>query len=390
LSLLARAADTVLWRVPRLRYRPFDSADFTVSRRRSYPSMVMETGNDVVNEHFRNDVGSYTELEYLVRTTNSAIVDPRYGFAFLSPLRVLFESLNPKCKRWPTARSSITSLLRATHHPTNRLVELPVALSLRDFNETNFWHFFNDVFPKLILAEEAGIPSDVPAIVGHRLADCPFFREVYTSIARFRPLIVQDETTFIRAGQLYCGVTRNNDIAYFDRFLDVYEREVHHDELRTPREQVGSSVGIFITRGSNRNRLVLNLDEIHDVCDAFGIEVVDFDRVDLHSARSRILTAETIIGLHGAGLTNAMFRRGLPTRFGEVLMADFIVPEYFLLARHWGFAYQAMLAQRAGTDHRGLPSYWVDPAAFGTFLRQLRAVEPSSSTGFHAGDVVER
>jgi hypothetical protein len=382
LSLVTRAADTALWSVPRLRHRPFDGADLVLSRVRTYPSIVPDTGNDVVDDQFRSHVGSYKELEYLLRTRQPAVVEPRYGFAFLSPLRVLFESLNPKCQRWPTARSSITALLQATHHrASGRLVELPVALSLRDFNENNFWHFFNDVYPKLILAEESRIPSNVPAIVGRRLAELPFFQETCSSIARYRPVIVQDDRTFIRVGQLYCGVTRNNDFAYFDRFLDDYENQMYGDSVNDRSARASGSAALFITRRSNRSRLVVNLNEIHGICKAMGVEVVDFECLDLVGARSRIRSAQTIIGLHGAGLTNAMFRRGLPTRMGEVLMDDHVAPEYFLLAHHWGFDYQAMLGERAGTDHRGLPSYRVEPEAFGAFVQRVRAAEPSATAG---------
>jgi hypothetical protein len=380
MSGVARGVDAALWTLARKRHRPFDGATALISRFKQHAVLPVDTGCAVLDEHFERFLAGSREQEYLVATSSSAVLEPRYGFVFLSPGRVLFESLNRKDSRWPTARASTTSLLKASKNRGDvRTIHLPSVLSLRDFNEYNFWHFVNDIFPKLLLAEEAGIRSDVPAVVGRRFARMKFFPAIEPTIRKYRPIVVQDEKTFIRADKIYCGVSLNNDIGEIDSFLDVLDdvdatraADLAGDTGAKPR----ASHAVFVTRSARRPRPVVNIAEIHEVCEDFGLEVIDFDDVSFTEAQAIMRRSDTIVGLHGAGLTNAMFRRGLPTRMGEVIMEDHVAPEYFMLARHWGFAYRGMLGQRVESDD-GWRIYRVDPAAFAGFVRSILGAEPT-------------
>ena len=120
-------------------------------------------------------------------------------------------------------------------------------LSLRDFHDHNFWHAFTDVFAKLLLAAEAGVPSDVPAIVGHRLTALPSWPCLERIFSQFRPIIVQQPDVFVRANTVYAGVTLNNDAAVFDAFLDVLEAQPAAGDPSPPDRDHA----IFVTRGAD-------------------------------------------------------------------------------------------------------------------------------------------
>ena len=93
--------------------------------------------------------------------------------------------------------------------------------------------------------------------------------------------------------------------------------------------------------------------------------------------------SSTIAGFHGAGLTNLMFRRGQRTRVGEIVMEHHIAPEYYVLSRHFGFGYQAMLGTLV--DGGSEPRCRVDPQRLDEFLAALLAspgaARPASSRG---------
>lgn len=359
-----RAVDVALWPIPRARWTAFRDSELVLSRRRGHDAIDTSSGSrelDAAHAQLRRESD---EHEYLVRVAH-AVLEPRYGWAFVSPLRVVFETLNPKCNRWETARASITGVLRAQRPGRHGdQIRLPAAVSLRDFNEANYWHFFNDVFPKLLLADEVGIPRDVPAVIGARLARAPFFELVEPVLSRYRPLVVQDEQTYVFADELFWGATLNYDIDPFDVFLD----DLAALSPRAGATPCAEGRGAFVTRGGTRARPVSNRDEIHAVCGELGLDVLEFDDVAPTEAPEVIRGYETIVGFHGAGLTNAMFRRGCPTRMGEIVTMDWPDYAYSQLAHHFGFRYRAMTS-RPDPDMPGC--YLVDVDRFRSFVGEL-------------------
>jgi hypothetical protein len=356
-----KAADTALWTIPRWRYEPFDGCELLIRRVRSNEPFHSDCGTPFIDRALTEYRRASEEVEYLIRIRD-ATVEPRYGFAFLSPFRVAFESLNPRNVRWPHARASITELLQSkSRSRRRRTIRLPAALSLRDFNEANYWHFFNDLFPKLLLAREWGLPESVPMIVGQRFAETSYFEFVAPILRRFRPLIIQDVDTYVEIEELFWGATLNGDIAPFDTFLD--ELSLNYPELLPPPMGLGAEVGgaaAFITRGQHLARRVHNLGELHAICEDRGLAILDFSEIPTAEAAQVVRRYSRYVALHGAAITNLMFRRGKPTVIGEVLPRDWLDASYSQLAHHFGFRYRAMLSERSGPED----SYQVDTARF--------------------------
>ncbi len=357
--------DRPLWKFTRRRYQAFQGAELLVSRTRAHEAGDVATGEPRLDAAFADWFDRSEEHEYFFRTLGPGLIDPRHGFVFLGPTQVALHSLNPRCSPWMTARSSVTSALVA--RGSRRTLHLEAAVSLRDFHDHNYWHAICDVFAKLLLAAEAGVPDDVPAIVGHRLAGLRSWPDLEQVFTRFRPIIVQPPDVFIHAGTVYAGATLNNDANVFDAFLDRLDGVAPPTEGSAARR----AQAIFVTRNPTRARAVANLAEVHEICAAREYAIVDYDEMSFSEARAVTANASVIAGFHGAGLTNMMFRRGSHTRIGELVMENHIAPEYFVLARHLGFPYQAMLCPVV--ENGGDPSCRVDPQRFDALLTSLRA-----------------
>jgi glycosyltransferase involved in cell wall biosynthesis len=371
--IATKALDVALWQIPRSRHKRFDRSELLVSRERRYEGFDSDCGDPELDAEFTLRRKRYRELEYVLRAEH-VTVEPRYGFAFLSPLRVLFESLNPKCVRWSTARASVTALMRARLGDRHfEQMPLPSVVSLRDFNETNYWHFFNDLFPKLLMAQEVGIPDDVPALVSRRLTETPFYELVSPIMSTYRPIVVQEANAYVRADEFFWSATLNNDIRPFDVFLD----DLDIQDAPAIDEVSGRDRIAFITRSPDRVRRVTNIDEIHEICTSLGMEVLDFDDIRATSVPGLMKTFETVVGLHGAGLTNVMFRRGLPTRLGELIMEDWRDSAYSQVAHHFGYQYRALQVRRDVDAPKGEDVYRVDPERFRLFVHQLLSLPPT-------------
>ncbi|MGE0433099.1 MAG: DUF563 domain-containing protein, partial [Planctomycetota bacterium] len=123
---------------------------------------------------------------------------------------------------------------------------------------------------------------------------------------------------------------------------------------------------LFITRAASGDRSPQNLDAIHRLVESRGYEVIDPGRLPFPEQIRLFGSARIVVGLHGAGLTNIMFRRG-PMTLVELHSPAWTGREYFRTARRCGFAYKGLMGVAAETG-RG---YRFDESALAALLDQL-------------------
>jgi hypothetical protein len=67
-----------------------------------------------------------------------------------------------------------------------------------------------------------------------------------------------------------------------------------------------------------------------------------------------------LVGIHGAGLTNVIFRKNAPMNVLEILPGDYLQPHYFWLSKGMGHTYRCI----AGSESFYDTSFYVDPVLF--------------------------
>jgi len=84
---------------------------------------------------------------------------------------------------------------------------------------------------------------------------------------------------------------------------------------------------IYISRQKADKRRIENFDEIRQVLDIYGIEIIELERYPLSKQISLIHNADGVIGPHGAGLVNMIWATELTVieLFGEVIDAPFFI-----------------------------------------------------------------
>ena len=104
---------------------------------------------------------------------------------------------------------------------------------------------------------------------------------------------------------------------------------------------------IFVTRSKARVRHLENVQEIEEVCTRLGFELVDTDLLSPEQQIESFANAAWIIGIHGAGLTNILFRLGHCQVF-EIFPPPnlgYLPFHYIMLAKMRGFRYQAIIGE---------------------------------------------
>jgi capsular polysaccharide biosynthesis protein len=101
----------------------------------------------------------------------------------------------------------------------------------------------------------------------------------------------------------------------------------------------------------------------------FGIEVIDADEMTIEEQMTAFHQASIVVGLHGAGLTNIVYRRGGPLRVLEIFPPHQQPVHYYMLSKMYGFDYQHLIGVRA--DGSADSSYAVNLDELRAKLAQL-------------------
>jgi len=337
--------------------------DWTTSQ--AFKSQAWDSGDTIVDNALYETSSSPT-ISYVCRRTGDLLIEPKYGYVIDAPLRLIEHSMPPsEWARDPRFMHLIgvpstwaAALARAGVTPRTRV---PRVLSLRHFWETNYFHFLCDVVPKLRLARECGIPDDVPLLVGGRLFRQPFFqRAMRRGLLQGREFVVQDGDYLAAEDVVFArseGPVRAN-------------LEWTALALGAPNADPNGHRRIFLTRQKSRGRYLLNQDELLPTLKRWDIELIDTDTLTLDEQMDLFSRADVVVGIHGAGLANILYRRGGNCSVLELYPPGELVATNAWIAGQLGFNYKAIRGYAPQTVERFTP-FSIDAEQFALRLEQL-------------------
>lgn len=269
----------------------------------------------------RSLLSSPAEVEEIYRETNNhetsvvrvcrtpSYIEPLHGYVVTDEGVLLSDSMRPNFEfQTPNWRLGLPPPPFRWSPSTgrNEVLEVPVAVSLRHWWEWNYHHFFVDVLGKLALLEDAGVGRDVPIVLGRYVRELPFASEALASGAfAERNWIVPDSDNrlIVRAREVIYCQTRQ---PFIRRIGFICEQM----EASEPRRN--SSERIFLTRRPPASRTLRNEEELRPIFRRYGFRTIDAANMTLKEQIATFSSARCVVALHGAGVTNIMFRRGEP------------------------------------------------------------------------------
>ena len=347
------------WRFPE---QPFQQDDFII-RRHEYPFRIysVETVHlePRLRQQFEQDNRNWTQDEYLLIYKQPCIIEPRYGWALSPENKMIYPSLGfSQAPYLPKPAGTVKALRDAP------LEEYPELVSLRDTGEENYYHFYNDVLAKLFfLDEKVGLSPAVPLLISRRLYDRPYFQYFLAHpYLRDRQWVVQDKQ-YIRSHRTYFCKPLTHTPQYYRRILEMVRPEDRVGNSRYDRQ-------LFITRSPKRLRFIENNTEIASICLKMDFEVLDFDELTLSEQIQAVGQARYVVGIHGAGLANILFRSGRPLGLLELYPPATYFPfHYIMLANQLGYQYDGLIGLPSSQQFSG--GFRVDPVEFRRRLAAL-------------------
>ncbi|MFS8907710.1 glycosyltransferase 61 family protein [Synechococcus sp. OH2] len=232
------------------------------------------------------------------------------------------------------------------HHPVLDLPHLgpPILLegsvALLPLGAVNYFHWMVDILPALDLLRRSGVlEKDIPLLV-HGYQGKPFqvqslaalgipperllsFEQAGGSHLQAQNLIVPS-----LAGPVGCLTPRGWKVL---------------QQLAPLGQAAGLPRRIYISRRAARWRRVINEAEVLEALRPWGFVPVQLEALSLAEQIALMQTAEAVIGLHGAGLTNLAFCQP-GTLVVEIFPRNAVLPYFWSLAQVVGLDYFPLLA----------------------------------------------
>ncbi len=276
-------------------------------------------------------------LRKYVLEIKDCIIEPVYGWGITEEKKLVFDSISNNA--WietyhPSWFSYKNNLQKAAKIP-----EL-ISINILKGGDKNYWHFLHDLLGQVALAQKT-IPRTVPFLISKELYEMPFFKEALlesNSLAACQ-WIVRDQ--YYKAAKVYfLQVLPNSNEQFFDAIR----------LLGAPSPSNSKQRKIYLKRNNNRIRFLKNSEAIEKIAIKYGFEIIDADYLSLKEQMTLFSECKQLIGIHGAGLTNIIFRQNAELHLLELLPADYIQPHYFWLSKGFGKKYSCILGTPTSID----------------------------------------
>ncbi|MFT3978954.1 MAG: glycosyltransferase family 61 protein [Ferruginibacter sp.] len=298
-------------------------------------------------------------LRKYVLEVSDCVIEPLYGWGIeFKSNKLIFDSISnngwletyyPSYKNYKKNKDGAIFL------------EAAASINLTPGGDKNYWHFLHDILGQIVILREF-LKSGIPVIISKELASMTFFKDALQRSAYLKSItwIVRETGVYFRVGTALFLQRMPNDNA---PFLSVRQL------LEVPQSDQAKNRRIFLSRSKNRIRHLRNNKEVEELVNRYGFEVIDADSLSLDE--QIILLGETryIIGIHGAGLTNVLFRNNAQLSLLEILPADYIQPHYFWLAKGIGHHYIPVVGSAYNADS----SFSVDIKLLGKSIESMLA-----------------
>lgn len=315
-----------------------ESEKYRVERttmRYDYQPDTLRHAPPVLRDYFEQCTKNWDLDRFHYHYTKPCTIEPMLGYAVTSKRQLIPQSLwnayvhrlKPSFLRYILARRSV--------------LHLKVAIPLH-YGWVNYWHCYNDIIGAVRRADAAGLPLDTPLLIPEGLPKMPFFQQLLalSPALQARNWVPQPASTNVVCEEAHFFATFWDHRENFDAVLNYIGFK---ENLR--QEPAGNN-RIFIGRKPGRGRNILNLDAVRAVLDKYEFAYVECDELSVRQQIDVFQHAGYVIGIHGAGLTNIIFRQDRPLKLLEIFSAQYLNPCYYWLCVQYGFDYFGLVGSK--------------------------------------------
>ena len=304
---------------------------------------------------------NWRQDQYILEIKNKVIlIEPYTGWGITGGNKLIYFSLGFGNAPYVHKPHIIDLFFRKRNE-----IILPMAISLRDTGEENYFHFYNDVLSKLLLLRDHSMLDQAAHIViSQRLWEKHYFQTFLnkTWLGQLKWYVQQHDEWVRTKHVIFC-----KPYTHTKKFLAELV------DLVKPAFPGVSNNKILLTRGPGSLRFIENEAEIFSVLQKYGFQKIDTNSLTLKEQIDLFYSASDVVAIHGAGITNIIFRKGAPLRLLELFHRNEYLPfHYIMLARIFGFGYAAIRGAKGLRSGSG--GFYIDPAQVEAYCKSVVVV----------------
>jgi hypothetical protein len=141
-------------------------------------------------------------------------------------------------------------------------------------------------------------------------------------------------------------------------------------DLVRPSMGLSGERRIFLTRSVNSLRFIENMEEIEPVLRKFNFEIVDTSSLSLDRQIQLFNQCRYLVAIHGAGITNIIYRSGKELSLLEIIHPSSYIPfHYSMLSKLYNYSYDVILGAMGKKSGNG--GFKIEPALLERKLREM-------------------
>jgi hypothetical protein len=303
-----------------------------------------------------------------------AEIEPYWGYVIHRRLGIIDHSSAGAMQhvRDPRQRHIYRGLPAISHmlHRSRRVQVTGMPLSLRNPWSGNYYHGTIECLGSLAMFSEAGLLEGNTVVIGSDLSETRLWNDfVMAGGLRSIEVAVQDDAWIAGSGRVafpdykvVSGV-ETADIAEFgivEIDADFLVRTLRFLQRVLPVRIREPELQLFVLRGANSRRPLRNEAELAEHLTRRGFRSVDPGKLSWVEQVQLFRRASCVIGVHGAALTNIVYRFPESLRLLEIMGPSYRADHYRNIARELSYDYVAVTgATNLDADRQG--SFGVDP-----------------------------
>ena len=281
----------------------------------------------------------WTQEEYILFFETPCVIEPDQGWAIVGRNNLLYYSLGLSRSTYLRKPDIFKWLRKKVDH-------LPKAISLRDTGEENYFHFYNDVLSKLFFLVSHNVDvTRTPVIISKKLWDREYFRYYHSKSTLMKSInwTVQDDNYIACDSLIVCKPLTHRNGLWKEIVLPLRPKNA------------GGNRRVFVSRSRERLRFIENEAEVRELCRRLDFQFIDPGEFSPELQIEIFSSAEIVVGIHGAGLTNIVFCSP-GSRVLEIFpppSAGYLPFHYIMLASMQRLKYTALIGNPGHRKYSG-------------------------------------
>lgn len=294
---------------------------------------------------------AWKQDQYIIEIKDKTIrIDPHRGWGVIGKNKLIYYSLG-------FARAAYVRKPKLPHRGISKLT-LSKVISLRDTGEENYFHAYNDILPKLFLLKEYSLLDKSASIVVSKSFWAKEYFQTLKNNSWLKDLnwYVQDTEWIETSHAIFCKPYTHTK-KYLQQLTGIMKAVPGVDRR------------IMLTRSRSSLRFIENEEEVFAVLKQYGFERLDTTGMSLEQQVVLFCDVSHLVAIHGAGITNIIYRRGTLHLLELFHHNEYLPFHYIMLARIFGFHYGAVRGQQGQQSSVG--GFYINPKQVEAYCKSV-------------------